>query len=94
MVVKAQAEAKDVKEKIKTYIELWKERGYPEDIDDKVPTPLMKLRKAPSYKAICFAILMNDHACTSLGFTPKTSPYYSELKRLEIEMRESNEEDL
>jgi predicted phosphoadenosine phosphosulfate sulfurtransferase len=75
------------KEKVKRYIELWSLRGYPEDIPDEVPEVLMNLGKAPSYKAICIAILRNDLELLSLGFTPRKSQYYNELKRLEIERR-------
>jgi len=43
----------------------------------------------PSYKRIALAILNNDHPLESLGFTPKTSIFYSALKRIEIEAREN-----
>ena len=76
--------------KVKSYIKTWKGRGYSEDIPDKVPERLMQLGIAPSYKAICFAILKNDHSMQSLGFTPKKSKWYSELKRIEIAQREKN----
>jgi len=45
----------------------------------------MVLRKAPSYKAIVQAILRND--MTELGFSRPFSPWYSEIKRVEIESR-------
>jgi hypothetical protein len=45
----------------------------------------MVLRKAPSYKAIVQAILRND--MTELGFSKPFSPWYSEIKRVEIEAR-------
>jgi predicted phosphoadenosine phosphosulfate sulfurtransferase len=47
----------------------------------------MRLALAPSYKAICFAILKNDHSMQSLGFSPRPSPWYMELKRIEISQR-------
>lgn len=80
--------------KIKEYILRWKSRGYPDDIPDEVPLVLMQLKKAPSYKAVCMAILRHDHALETLGFTPKISPYYRELKRIEIESRDGNETNL
>lgn len=73
--------------KIQQYIETWKKRGYPEDIPDEVPEKIMSMQLAPSYKAICFAILKNDHPLKSLGFTPKKSKWYSILKKIEIEGR-------
>lgn len=51
------------------YIKTWMDRGYAGDIPDEVPAELMALQVAPSYKAICLAILRNDHAMTSLGFS-------------------------
>jgi len=45
----------------------------------------MALRKAPSCKAIVAAILKND--LTELGFARPFSPWYSEIKRVEIEAR-------
>lgn len=73
--------------KIQQYIKTWKARGYPQDIPDEVPRELMRDNLAPSYKAICFAILKNDHALKTLGFEPKQSKWYGLLKRIEIEAR-------
>ncbi len=61
--------------KIESYIEEWKKRGYSNDIPDIVPDRLMQLNKAPSYKAICVAILKNDYCLKTLGFQPKKSKY-------------------
>lgn len=79
-----------MKTKIENYIESWKTRGYCEDIPDEVPARLMELNKAPSYKAICLAILKNDSSLKSLGFLPKKSNYYHILKKIEIDARSSN----
>lgn len=73
-----------MREKIKQYIQSWKKQGYPDDIPDEVPERLMSLGLAPSYKAICFCILKNDHACKSLGFSPPVSQYYYALKGIEL----------
>ena len=73
-----------MKDKIKEYINNWKQKDYLDGIPDEVPNVLMDLNLAPSYKAICIAILKNDHSMQSLGFTPKPSIYYNELKRIEI----------
>jgi len=70
------------------YINRWKFRGYPNDIPDEVPEKLAQLNLAPSYKAICIAILKNDHSMQGLGFSPKKSIWYNELKRIEIEGRD------
>jgi predicted phosphoadenosine phosphosulfate sulfurtransferase len=73
--------------RVTEYIQAWQTRGYSDDIPDEVPGELMRLRLAPSYKAIAIAILQNDLQFLSLGFAPKDSAWYSELKRLEIEAR-------
>lgn len=74
--------------RIRQYVRRWQRQGYPTDIPDAVPTELMRTNLAPSYRAICFAILRNDHAMTSLGFAPQPSPWYMALKRMEIAARE------
>lgn len=74
-----------MRQKIAKYIMDWTKRGYPNGIPNQVPPPLMTLCLAPSYKAICFAILRSDHSMQSLGFTPKRSLYYDALKRIEFE---------
>lgn len=78
-----------MKAKIASYIKTWMARGYPEDIPDEVPTALMDLCLAPSYRAICLAILKNDAPLQSLGFTPKKSAAYMAIKRIEIQRRGS-----
>ncbi len=58
-------------EKIRYYIRAWKARGYPDGLPDEVPEVLMAELMAPSYRAICLAILKNDHSLESLGFQPR-----------------------
>jgi len=79
--------ASKMEKKIRKYISSWQQQGYPEDIPDEVPIRLMQLNLAPSYQAICNAILKNDHSLKSLGFTPAISKYYMALKKIEIEAR-------
>ena len=76
-----------MRSKITEYVQKWMERGYSDDIPDEVPTALMQMGLAPSWKAIAIAILKNDHSMKSLGFEAGYSPWYSELKRIEIESR-------
>lgn len=73
--------------KITEYVEKWMGRGYSDDIPDEVPHALTQMGLAPSWKAIAIAILKNDHSMKSLGFEAGYSPWYSELKRIEIEAR-------
>jgi predicted phosphoadenosine phosphosulfate sulfurtransferase len=55
-----------------------------------VPDELMRERLAPSYKAICFALLNNDHALEALGFVAPVSSWYSTLKAIELSARKPN----
>jgi len=73
--------------KIKKYIDQWRNQGYSDDIPDEVPDVLMRLQLAPSYKAIALAILRNDVTLSSLGFSGTPTPWYIELKRIELEDR-------
>jgi predicted phosphoadenosine phosphosulfate sulfurtransferase len=79
-----------MKSKIESYIANWKKKGYSNDIPEEVPVLLNELNKAPSYKAICLAILKNDNSLKTLGYQPRKSKYYHILKKIEIEARESN----
>lgn len=78
-----------MRERIEEYVRTWRGRGYPDGIPDEVPAELMRLGLAPSYKAICLAILRNDYALTSLGFATRRSPWYMALKRHEITGRKN-----
>jgi len=82
------ATPRGVHQKTAVYLEQWKQRGYPEDIPEEVPPLLSSYRLAPSYRAICVAILRNDVGLTSLGFAPRHSAWYDTLKRVELSQRE------
>ena len=76
-----------MKAKIDKYIASWKRKGYPQGLPDEAPVRLEELGKVPSYRAICIAIMKNDKALESLGFTRKPCSLYMELKREEIALR-------
>ena len=77
-----------MRSRIQAYISKWKSQGYSSGIPDEAPIELERHCKAPSYRAICRAILTNDVALKSLGFgAPKTQAYMA-LKKVEIENRE------
>jgi len=76
-----------MRNKLRKYMTSWKRRGYKNGIPDIVPDVLMDLKLAPSYKAMCIAILKNDHSMKSLGLTPRKSEYYNALKKIEIDNR-------
>ena len=76
-----------IKQKIITYLKIWKKRGYFNDIPDEVDSVLQDENLAPSYKAIAIAILKNDHNLESLGFEVKKSKYYKDIKKIELTNR-------
>jgi len=73
--------------RIMHYVESWKPRGYENGIPEEVPSELMRLNLAPSHKAIALAVLKNDHALSSLGYSQPVSPWYSAIKKVEISKR-------
>ena len=75
-------------EKIKSYIKIWQKRCYVNGLPDEAPEEISD--KVPSYKRIAWAILSNDHALESLGYTPKKSKVYTALKKIELKERELN----
>lgn len=75
-----------MQDQISEYIKTWESRCYYSDgLPDEVPNEISSM--VPSYKRIAQAILKNDHALKSLGFTPKKSMWYNELKRIELTER-------
>lgn len=78
--------------RIRHYLATWTLRGYSSGIPDEVPPELMRLNLAPSHKAVALAILRNDHACASLGYSQPISPWYGVIKKLEIEKRNTMED--
>lgn len=83
-----------MKEKIEKYISQWEKNCYSNGIPDEAPLRLEQLNKVPSYKQICKAILKNDYSLKTLGFYPKISNYYHELKRIEIDARPTKSKQL
>lgn len=73
--------------RIGQYEQRWSRQGYAAGIPDEVPDQLMHECLAPSYKQLAIAIMKNDHALSSLGFSVPVSPWYSVLKRIEFEQQ-------
>lgn len=76
-----------MEQRIKSYIRLWENRCYKNGIPDKADERLESFGLVPSYRRICIAILKNDPSLKTLGFTPKHSNYYSDLKHIELKTR-------
>jgi predicted phosphoadenosine phosphosulfate sulfurtransferase len=77
-----------MKQKIEKYIQTWEQRCYSNGIPDEAPIELETRNKVPSYRRVCYAILKNDYALKSLGFTEIKSKYYHAYKKIEIENRQ------
>lgn len=73
--------------RIRAYIRKWEGRGYPGGIPDEAPPLLEKLNKVPSYRVICMAIMKNDVALLTLGYSREPCQAYTELKRIELMQR-------
>ena len=78
-----------MQQKIRKYIEKWERQGYADGIPDEADLKLEGMGKAPSYRMICKAILSNDVALTTLGFSRPKCDSYHILKKIEIEGRKS-----
>jgi predicted phosphoadenosine phosphosulfate sulfurtransferase len=76
-----------MRRRIREYIMGWQAKGYSSGIPDEACPQLEALNKAPSYRAICKAILKNDVALTSLGFARPDCDAYIAIKREEIARR-------
>lgn len=76
-----------MRRRILDYISNWEKMGYSLGIPDVAPLRLEQLCRVPSYHRICIAILKNDHSLQSIGFSPKRSRYYDDLKKIELTKR-------
>lgn len=76
-----------MKAKILKYLKKWESRGYENGIPDEADAKLEGLGKVPSYRMICKAILKNDIALTSLGYTRPKCDSYHILKKIELAAR-------
>jgi predicted phosphoadenosine phosphosulfate sulfurtransferase len=77
-----------MKQKIADYIARWESRGYSNGIPDEACPHLEARGMAPSYRLICRAILRNDVALQTLGYSIRKTDAYMEYKRLEIMERQ------
>jgi predicted phosphoadenosine phosphosulfate sulfurtransferase len=62
-------------------------RGYEDGLPDEADPKLEGMGKVPSYRHICKAILKNDVALTSLGYSRPQCDSYVVLKRIELANR-------
>lgn len=73
-----------MKAKIKDWIEKWKGRGYSDGIPEEAPHRLEAHGKAPSYRMVCIAIMKNDRALETLGYSRIKCPAYMDIKKEEL----------
>lgn len=74
-----------MEERLQQYIETWERRCYVDGIPDEAPEEIKDM--VPNYKSIALAILKNDTTLKCLGLSAPVSPYYTLLKKIEIEQR-------
>lgn len=70
-------------ERINSYVEVWRNRCYSDDIPDDAPKKLRDSLRVPSYRAIAECILRNDLKLYGLGFRPEVKPAYLAVKKLQ-----------
>jgi len=78
--------------KIFTFIEWWKVRGYEEGIPDDAPYVLESKKLVPSWRRVCKSLLRNDFWMKGLGFTQQKTGAYK--KYLEMKKRKRMENKL
>ena len=66
-------------DKISTFIQWYRDRGYPAGIPDDGP---MNDKTTPSWKRIAKSLLRNDYWCKGLSFTQTQSHAYQNYKRI------------
>ena len=76
--------------RIQQYIASWERKGYADGIPDEAPETLERNGRVPSYRLICIAIMKNDYTLELLGSSRPKCALYSQLKRIEIQARESS----
>lgn len=76
--------------KIYTFIEWWKQRGYPNGIPDEAPYILESKKLVPSWRRVCKSLLRNDYWCKGLGFTQHKTAAYSKYLELKKQQRKTN----
>lgn len=69
------------------YIPMWMARGYENGLPDKAPARLEAAGRVPSFRRICKAILKNDVAMVSLGYSRPPCEAYNIIKRMELQER-------
>jgi predicted phosphoadenosine phosphosulfate sulfurtransferase len=78
------------KNKIFTFIEWWKARGYDMGIPDEAPYILESQKLAPSWKRVCKSLLRNDFWCKGLGFSQHKTAAYENYLKLKKRQRSEN----
>jgi len=76
--------------KIYTFNEWWKARGYPNGIPDESPYILESKKLTPSWRRICKSLLRNDFWCKGLGFSQQKTKAYESYLKLKKQKRELN----
>lgn len=76
--------------KIFTFVEWWKKRGYSNGIPDEAPYLLESKKLVPSWRRVCKSLLRNDFWCKGLGFSQQKTKAYEKYLKMKKEKREMN----
>lgn len=76
--------------KIYTYIEWWKQRGYEQGIPDEAPYLLESKKLVPSWRRVCKSLLRNDFWCKGLGFSQQKTKAYKKYLEFKKKKREES----
>ncbi len=68
--------------KIAVFIKWWQDRGYPGGIPDEGNVNDEAVKKVPSWRRICKALLRNDYWCKGLSFTQTKSEAYDKYQKV------------
>lgn len=74
--------------KLFTFIEWWKDRGYPDGIPDEAPYILESKKLVPSWRRVAKSLLRNDFWMKGLGFTQHKTDAYKKYLKLKKKQRE------
>lgn len=73
--------------RIRQWVRKWESRGYADGIPDEAHIHLEAAGRVPSYRLICIALMKNDVALETLGYSRPMCSAYMEIKRIELTLR-------
>jgi predicted phosphoadenosine phosphosulfate sulfurtransferase len=69
-------------DKIAVFLRWWEQHDYPKSIPDEADPKEEALRRQPSWRRICKALLKNDYWCKGLSFGQQKSDAYEKYRKI------------